>query len=282
MRFQVEKRVEGLVFPESLRWWDNQLWFVDMYDGRVCRYAPSTGITHCVFNTPTILGGLARHVDGRVLVVDKPARRILAISASQTEVFADLSALGSSPLNEMISLPDGTFLVDEYGFNMRGGEAFRKGRIFHVDSAGRPTPVPGLYSFPNGMSCTADGRAIIVAESMGRRLTHLSASLDTPGAELFRFESGHPDGLDHDRDGNIWCALAGTPLLECISSDGELLARVSVPAPAFDVCVATAGDSLFVATSATQESDLSLSERPRTGIIFEIELPLLEASSKNG
>jgi hypothetical protein len=70
------------------------------------------------------------------------------------------------------------------------------------------TVVAGLY-FANGVTLTADGSALVFAETLGRRLAKYwltgpqAGTVTTLRANL----PGHPDNLSTGADGRIWCAL---------------------------------------------------------------------------
>ncbi|MEE2877996.1 MAG: SMP-30/gluconolactonase/LRE family protein [Pseudomonadota bacterium] len=255
-----------------MRWWDEHLWFVDMYDGKVLTFAPTSGNITTLADGPAILGGLARSADGTLHVVDKSRRRIMALKNGRLEDFADLSHTGASPLNEMVAAPDGSFIVGEYGFQLTKGESFRKGRLFRVSSNGKVAPIPGDFAFPNGMAVIPDSGQLILAESMDRSLTKLSISGNSEAERFVRFDAGHPDGIDRDQNGRIWCALVGTSDICCVDCNGKLLKKIQLPSQPYDVCVAGSPDRLLVATSDAKESDLARNQLPRTGAIYEINL----------
>lgn len=266
------KRVDGLVFPESLRWWDERLWFVDMYDGKVLTFAQQTREVTTQVDIPAVLGGLARCPHGTLHVVEKRQRKILALRNGTLENFADLSDTGDSPLNEMVSAPDGSFIVGEYGFQLNKGERFKKGRIFRVSLDGEIAVMPGEFAFPNGMAVDSRSGDLIIAESMGRSLSRLSTAGDTSAKRFVHFDAGHPDGIDRDEYGRIWCALVGTSDICCVDSNGNILKKIQLPSQPYDVCVAGAPDRLWVATSDAKDSDLARELLPRTGAIYEINL----------
>jgi hypothetical protein len=88
-------------------------------------------------------------------------------------------------------------------------EARGRGSLFRRDPDGTVlTVVPGLY-FANGVTPTADGSALVFAETQGRRLskywlTGSQAGTVTPLAVNL---PGMPDNLSTGADGRIWCAL---------------------------------------------------------------------------
>ena len=88
-------------------------------------------------------------------------------------------------------------------------EAQPRGTVFRRDPDGTVlTVVPGLY-FANGITPTADGSALVFAETQARRLskywlTGPKAGTVTPLAVNL---PGSPDNLSTGADGQIWCAM---------------------------------------------------------------------------
>ena len=70
------------------------------------------------------------------------------------------------------------------------------------------TVVPGLY-FANGVTVTADGSALVFAESLGRRLSKYWLTGPRAGAvtPLAVHLPGMPDNISTGADGRIWVAM---------------------------------------------------------------------------
>ena len=83
--------------------------------------------------------------------------------------------------------------------------------------------MPGLY-FANGVTLTADGSALVFAETQGRRLSKYwltgpqAGTVTTLAVNL----PGHPDNISTGADGRIWVAMV---------SPGERGRRVVGAAP---------------------------------------------------
>ena len=88
-------------------------------------------------------------------------------------------------------------------------EARGRGGLFRRCTDGTvSTMLDGLY-FTNGVTPTADGSALVFAETLARRLskywlTGPQAGQVTP---LVTGLPGHPDNLSTGADGRIWCAM---------------------------------------------------------------------------
>ena len=93
--------------------------------------------------------------------------------------------------------------------------------------------MPGLY-FANGVTLTADGSALVFAETAGRRLskywlTGPKAGTVTPLAENL---PGMPDNLSTGADGRIWCAFVApaNPLADRLAHACAAGAQIAVAA----------------------------------------------------
>jgi sugar lactone lactonase YvrE len=84
---------------------------------------------------------------------------------------------------------------------------------------------------PNGSVITPDGQTLIVAESLGRRLTAFDiapdASLNHRRVYADCPERG-PDGICMDEDGAIWTAMPLARVFERILPGGEVTHSISV------------------------------------------------------
>jgi hypothetical protein len=109
-------------------------------------------------------------------------------------------------------------------------EARPRGSLHRLDPDGTvTTPVDGMY-FANGLTPTADGSALVIAETQGRRLskywlTGPRAGSLTPLAENL---PAMPDNLSTGADGRIWCAMVtpANPLADRLAAAPPVLRRM--------------------------------------------------------
>jgi sugar lactone lactonase YvrE len=196
---------------------DGNLW-TGLLDGRVVRCAPDgTGAT-----TVADTGGrpLGLHVarDGRVLICDSH-RGLLALDPTSGRIDVLVSAIAGRPLrfcSNVTETADGTIYftesTSEFGFEHFLGavlEGRGTGGLYRLDADGTVTTlVDGLY-FANGLTVTADGSALVFAETLARRLS--TYWLDGPKqgtvTPLAVHLPGMPDNISTGSDGRIWTAL---------------------------------------------------------------------------
>jgi sugar lactone lactonase YvrE len=196
---------------------DGQLW-TGVDDGRIVRIPRDGGAPTVVVDT----GGrpLGPHVarDGRVLVCDSP-RGLLALDPASGQLEALVETVEGRHLqfcSNVTELPDSTLFFTEstsaftYAHYIAAIlEARPRGSLFRREPDGTVvTVVPDLY-FANGVTPTADGSALVFAETQGRRLskywlTGPQAGTVTPLAVNL---PGMPDNLSTGAGGRIWCAM---------------------------------------------------------------------------
>jgi sugar lactone lactonase YvrE len=201
--------VQGLMFPECPRWHDGWLWFSDMHAKKVLRVA-TNGHLEPVLNVPGRPGGLGWLPDGRLLLVSMTDRKLLRVDDGRQVEVADLTPLTGFHCNDMVVHPDsGRAYIGNYGFDLDGGDAPASTNLVCVDPSGDAWVVVEGLHFPNGMVITNDGKTIVVAESVGQRLSAYDISEDGSLANprvWADLRPNVPDGICLDAEGSIWVA----------------------------------------------------------------------------
>jgi sugar lactone lactonase YvrE len=261
---QLETLASGLRFGEGPRWHEGRLWFSDMHADAVMAVDMDGKVEHIV-DVPGQPSGLGWLPDGRMLVVSMIDRRVLRMEREGLVVHADLSAVATSLCNDMVVDEQGRAYVGNFGFDLHHAEttgdwsAKQHATMAMVDVDGTVSAVADGLSFPNGTVITKDGSTLIVAESMGRRLTAYDRAADGTlhdrrvWADL---GSRTPDGICLDADGAIWVANAGAAECLRVAEGGQVLEVIDTG----DLCFACMlggpdGTTLFVVTSASSHPD---------------------------
>ena len=196
---------------------NGQIW-TGLIDGRIVRISPDGGQATVVAETSGRPLGLAVARDGRLLVCTSPGG-LLAMDTDTGKFETLVDEADGRRLqfcSNVTELTDGTIFFTEstsaftYA-DFKGAvlEARARGSLFRRDPDGTVlTVVPGLY-FANGVTPTADGSALVFAETTGRRLAKYwltgpqAGTVTTLRANL----PGYPDNLSTGADGRIWCAV---------------------------------------------------------------------------
>lgn len=215
--------LDGLGFPEALRWHGGDLWFSDMFRSRVVRWrldapgSPAETVLDAAAGGPVVPGGLGwlPSEDGgpsALLIVDCLERRVLRLPldeegrpAGALAVHADLRDVMTHSANDMHVDADGTAWVGGYGFDPENDEPVPS-PLVRVHPDGTISTTEPVFVFPNGCERDASG-ALLVAETFADCVkTYWRHNDFTLRARLP--EGSGPDGLSVAPDGTVYVALA--------------------------------------------------------------------------
>jgi len=213
---------KGFCFGEGPRWFEGLLWFSDMLGDAV-----HTVDLHGSMTTLPVPGhapsGLGFRPDGSLLITSAQRRQILRYDGESVTVLADLADAVPADLGDMV--------VDDQGRGYVGSQAREGGLIVRIDPDGTATAVAENLDFPNGMVITQDGATLIVAESIGRRLTAFTIGPDGGLGDRRVFAEGldgPPDGIALDADGGIWTSMTLAHQFERIVEGGTVTDRIDI------------------------------------------------------
>lgn len=196
---------------------EGNLW-TGALDGSVVRLSPDGTSPEVVANTGGRPLGLAFAGDGRLLVADSP-RGLLAVDTTTGHVETLVDSINGRRLifcsnvtetaDSAVYFTESTsaFTVDDYLGAIL--EARARGALHRRDPDGTVTTLVDGLHFANGLTPTADGSALVFAETQGRQLskywlTGPKAGTVTP---LTVNLPAMPDNLSTGADGRIWCAM---------------------------------------------------------------------------
>jgi sugar lactone lactonase YvrE len=238
--------VDGLLFPEGLRWAQGRLWFSDIHGHQVLSAGVEDTAPAVVAQLDDRPSGLGFDTDGTLLIVSMLDRRLLAVDGDGgVSVRADLRPFGGDFCNDMV--------VDAVGRAYIGSRAGRPGTddaILLALADGRVSVVASATT-PNGSVITPDG-ALLLAETAAGRLVHFDVG--EHGALSGRrvvaeLDGMHLDGICLDSEGCVWAGGGQFGLLR-IGPDGTLLERIDFPGRLVVSCVFGGDDrdELYVAS----------------------------------
>lgn len=280
---------DRLRFGEAPRWRNGRLYYSDFYDHRVYALDPTSGHRDVICEVPGQPSGLGWLPDGRLLVVSMLDRKVLRQEADGELVeHADLSEVATFHANDMVVDSQGRAYVGNFGFDLHGvlaerGEAgvladptvFPTARLALVDPDGRVRAAADDLRFPNGSALINGGRTLVVAETLGLRLTAFDVADDgtLSGRRVWaQFENVAPDGICVDAEGTIWVANALGNVAVRVAEGGRSLERVQTQQACFAVALGGPdGETLFCCTAPTSmpsvvaESRLGAIEQARVG-----------------
>ena len=250
--YTTEVLLEGLKFPESPRWHDDKLWFVDMELGKVLT-VDLNGEAETILERNTPVSGLGWLPDNRLLVVSMADNRLLRLDSDGANVVADLNKFGTVICNDMVVDKKGRAYVGNFGFDYANGAPFRPTKLVIVNPNGDARVVADNLAFPNGTVITPDEKTLIIAETFAARLTAFDVIDDgslTNRRVWANLKSLAPDGICLDAEGGVWAAAPGSGRVIRALEGGEITHVVKVENDAY-ACMLGGPDrkTLFVATS---------------------------------
>ena len=191
----------GFCFGEGPRWFEGLLWFSDML-GEAVHTVNLQGAMTTLPLAGHAPSGLGFRRDGSLLIASTENRQVLRYDGDIVTTVADLSDVAPANLGDMV--------VDDVGRAYVGSQAREGGVIVRLDPDEAFTVVAEDLDFPNGMVITPDGRTLIVAESVGRRLTAFAVGEDGSLSDRRIFAEGldgPPDGIALDAEGGVWASM---------------------------------------------------------------------------
>jgi sugar lactone lactonase YvrE len=179
----------------------------------------------------------------------------------------------------MVVAADGQAYAGNFGFDLDGlydgrvdASDIAPTSIIRVDPDGTSREAADGINFPNGTVITEDGATLIVAESLGGRLTAFDREPDgslTNRREWAPLPRVAPDGICLCEDNTVWVANAlGS---ECIrvAEGGEIVERVTTSMNCF-ACMLGDDDrrTLYLVTAPTSHD--SKAKAARNGAIEKV------------
>jgi sugar lactone lactonase YvrE len=286
---EVRVVTDGLYFGEGPRWHDGRLYYSDFFEHEV-RSVDLDGNVETVLKVDGRTSGIGWLPDGRMLVVSMLDRRLLRVEPDGDVVeYADLSNIATFHCNDMVVDRQGRAYVGNFGFDLEGFfhehgvEAVfaepgpPKAKLARVDPDGSVHVAAEDLRFPNGTVITPDGRTMILAETLGLRLT--AFDIDSDGSLHHRrmwadLGGRPPDGICLDADGNVWVAHPLEPVCFLVSEGGGILQEVETNQPCFACMLGgPRRRHLFMVTARSSEETVASTQRTGSILVTEVTTP---------
>lgn len=283
---------DGFSYLEAPRWHDGRLWLSDFYTHQVVALDPSTGDHQVIVEVDAQPSGLGWLPDGSLLVVSMKDHRILRLDDGELVEHADLSGQATGHVNDMVVDGDGRAWVGNFGFDLMGGGEIAPAALVRVDPDGTTTVVAEDMLFPNGSVITPDGSRLIVAETVGQRLTAFDLDADggatnrrtwaklgeepttTSVPDALATSTFLPDGICLDAEGLIWAADALSGRVARIAEGGDIVEQVEVGSGAF-ACMLGGVDNrtLFICSAPSFAEHERIDTREAVLLAVEVDVP---------
>ena len=217
-----EPLANGFCFGEGPRWFEGLLWFSDML-GEAVHTSTMTGVLTTLPLPGRAPSGLGFRPDGSLLIASTEDQQVLRYDGDSVVSIADLADLAPANLGDMV--------IDDKGRAYIGSQAFSGGVIIRLDPDDSASVVAEDLDFPNGMVISPDGKTLIVAESIGRRLTAFTIDDDSALGDRRVFAEGldgPPDGIALDAEGGVWTSMTLAHQFERIIEGGAVTDRIDM------------------------------------------------------
>lgn len=269
---KVERVATGFSFVEGPLWHRGRLWFSDVNgdklrtvtrDGKVVEVlANSGGLPNPPADKSIGSNGLVPAADGRVLMAQMGARRIVKVDAAgRIEPFLDrLDGKRLNSPNDMVYAPDGSLWITDPPFGLYNGMDKDPAKELPFNpvlryAGGRLTaPITDLV-LPNGIGLSPKGDALYIADF--GQATIFAYPLSAGGRlgarrTLFTFPKepgGGADGLKVDRRGNLWATGPGG--IWIMTPAGRQLGRIRLPEVAANIAFGEGGNAAWITASTS-------------------------------
>lgn len=246
--------VGSLTFTEGPRWRDGRLWFSDAHAGRVLS-VDEAGDWRVEATMPSGCSGLGWRPDGTLLVLLTQARSLVEVAGGAVVRTVDLTHWLPASSTELITDANGRAYIGNAGFNFRAKEPPRPTKLVMMSAGGEiafASEEP--LEFPNGTVITPDGRTLVIAETLGRRLTAFDVAQDgrLSGRRIFAdLGDAMPDGICLDAEGAVWAASPNTRQVLRVKGGG-IVDRIPTGGRGAFACMLGGADgrTLYVATGS--------------------------------
>ncbi|MDA0660849.1 MAG: SMP-30/gluconolactonase/LRE family protein [Planctomycetota bacterium] len=214
------------------------VFLVSRWTGRVLQVTPAGDVIEVV-QTGGKPQAVALLPSGDLLLADAKNYALCRITR-QGEMSVVADRANDRPLlgpNDLVVAENGIVYMTDPGLELQG-----YGQILRVDTlSGDATVLGEGYRFPNGITLSADGAYLVVAESVRHRVVRfqlLDHGTRLSDPEVFcQFDDHYPDGICFDALGNLLVTLHGNGSVHVFDPTGTKIAEVPTGGKGSTNCV---------------------------------------------
>ncbi len=249
-------------------WYQDSLYWVDIREGKVLRYTPSTGekeIWEIGIQVGTVV---PRSSGGLILATENGFMAFDPRTGSQEVLDSPSKDSMNGRFNDGKCDPLGNLLAGTIGSDKNGG-------FFRLNKKGKCEQLFDGVGCSNGLTWWEN--AFYYIDSGNKRVDKFDYHQETGDISnrrmAFSTESlpGVPDGMAIDTQGNLWIAFFNGNRVVCFDRDtGEILEEIPLPVPRVTAC-AFGGDDLgdlYITTASVGMSEEELGRHPQSGNLF--------------
>ncbi|MBN2774708.1 MAG: SMP-30/gluconolactonase/LRE family protein [Prolixibacteraceae bacterium] len=253
----------------------NELYWVNIAGKLLHIYNPQTGINKELL-TGQMIGTVVPTESGRAIVALQNGIYYLDVSTGTKTFLVDPEDdKPDNRFNDGKCDPKGRLWAGTMNLN---GDS-EKGALYRIENDSTVTKMIYPVSISNGITWSADTTRMYYIDTPTQQVKQYDYNNSTGtisnGKVVIEIptESGSPDGMTIDKDGNLWIALWGGYAVGCWNPEtGELVRKIDVPAKNVTSCAFGGPDlkTLFITTARQDMSEDELKEFPHAGGVFKI------------
>jgi len=273
-------KTRGLKFTESPRWHDGKLWFLDIHDKRI-KTADLEGRVETAVELGFIPNAFGFRRDGSLLVGDAMQRQIHRWDGKALQPLANLADITTFCLSDGIVDAQDRMYVGDIGYNFFDPtlKPVDTCVIACVEPDGSARVVADGLRFPNGMAIAPDGRTLIVAETMGCRLSAFDIAADGSLSNRSVYarlpQDTRPDGIALDAEGAVWLASPeGRYAVMRVREGGEIVERLELDTHAYAVMLGGPERRHLFVSAAGSHDPAEIARAPSATVrVVEVAVP---------
>ncbi len=236
--------------------WDkanNCFYWVDIIQGRIYRFSLLSEKVELIYETERQIGGLLLSDDNSLMLFTDKDIRIWNMISGDIEILYQMNFETGERFNDTIK--------DSVGRIWAGtmDATFSKGKLYRFEMGKEPSVILENLGISNGMGFSGDNRFFYHTDSISQTITKYEYNIQTGkitnGTLFFKMDvqDGCPDGMQVDRDENIWTACWGGGQIMKLSSSGIILERIALPVK--QPSSLAFGNNIILVTTAAKEAD---------------------------
>lgn len=251
---------------------EKRLYWADIPAGRLFRYDPATG-RHEQFYEGDVVGGFTIQADGSLLLFMERGHIAIWRDGRLTDIVTELPGEERLRFNDVIADPSGRVFCGTLAMDEEDDPDL-KGRLYRLDTDGSVTKVLDGVGISNGMGFTLDRKRMYFTDTpVGIDIfDYDEATGEISGRKPFvraAPDSGSPDGMTVDADGNVWSARWGGYAVFGYNPRGEEIRKIEFPTNAVS-SVTIGGDDYTDMYATTAMGNDRSANGPLAGALFRM------------
>ena len=250
---------------------ENQLYWLDIPDGRLFRYNPQTGEHENFYTHEGEIGGFTFQPDGSLLLFMSRGTIAIWKDGELTPVIDEISGELESRFNDVIADPVGRVFCGTMP------QESCPGKLYQLDLDGSIIEILDSITCSNGLGFTPDLKQLYYTDSMKQKIYLFDYNQGTGSISNQRVfvtipeKNGLPDGMTVDSEGYVWSAHWDGNCLVRFDPFGNEERRIEFPAKKVS-SLCFGGEDLTDIYVTTAGGDNKLEEGTGAGALFRLNL----------